>query len=256
MAEPQSRLDGRAAIVTGAGRGIGQAIARRFAAEGARVALLDLDGPAAAQAAQAIAKGGGTAFGLGADVASAEQSAAAVDEAAARLGGLDVVVNAAAALTPAATVETLPLADWAQAMAVNVGGVFHIARAALPHLRRSGRASIVNVASQLGSVAVPNSAAYCASKGAVLQLTRALALDHAGDGVRVNSLSPGAVMTDRLREKFGSEAAARAALTDRHPLGRLGEADEIAGAAVFLASDDAAFMTGADLVVDGGYIAQ
>jgi NAD(P)-dependent dehydrogenase (short-subunit alcohol dehydrogenase family) len=150
----------------------------------------------------------------------------------------------------------LPLAEWDRALRINLTGVFLVCRAVLPSMLRTGGGVIINVASQLGSVAIPNSAVYCATKGGVLQLTRALALDHAGDGVRVNSLSPGAVLTPRLTGLYGSGEKAEAELSPKHPIGRIGRPEEIAGAAVFLASSDATFMTGSDLVVDGGYLAQ
>jgi NAD(P)-dependent dehydrogenase (short-subunit alcohol dehydrogenase family) len=150
----------------------------------------------------------------------------------------------------------MALADWQRALDVNLTGAFLMSRTVLAAMRRTGGGAIINITSQLGSVAVPNSSAYCASKGGLLQLTRAIALDHAADNVRVNSLSPGAVMTDRLTALYGSREAVNAALAPKHPIGRIGLPRDIAGAAVFLASDDAGFMTGADLIVDGGYTAQ
>lgn len=131
-----------------------------------------------------------------------------------------------------------------------------MSRAAIPFLASSGGGSIINIASQLGSVAVPENPAYCASKGGLIQLTRAMALDHADVGIRTNALSPGAVLTERLVSAYGSEEAVRDALTGKYPLGRIAMPDDLVGAAVFLASDDSRFMTGADLVVDGGYSAQ
>ena len=247
------KLEGRVAVVTGAGQGIGRAIAERFRAEGAQVALLDAN--EAAAAALAAEMGGGTrAFATDvADEASVEVAIAAVTSA---FGRIDILVNNAAAPNRRAAVADMDLADWRQAIDVNLTGVFLVSRAVLARMREAGGGAIINVASQLGSVAVPESAAYCASKGGVLQLTRATALDHAADGVRVNSLSPGAVMTERLVALYGSEEAASRALAPRHPIGRIGVPGDIAGAAVFLASDESAFMTGADLVVDGGYTAQ
>lgn len=246
-------LDGEIAIVTGAARGIGRAIAERYAAEGARVALFDFDGEAAADVAAAI---GPAATGVAVDVGDEASVGAAVAQAAERLGAPTVLVNNAAATTPRAKITELPVAEWDKALRVNVTGAFLMSRAVLPLMCRGGRGVIINVASQLGQVAVPQTAAYCTTKGAILQLTRALALDHAADGVRVNALSPGAVLTDRLLTIYGSAEAANAALAGKHPIGRIGVPEEIAGAAVFLAGRDARFMTGADLVVDGGYLAQ
>jgi len=248
-----SALDGEIAIVTGAARGIGLAIATRYAAEGARVALCDFDGEAAAAAAAGI---GNAATAIAVDVADEASASAAVALVSERLGTPTILVNNAAATTPRAKITDLPVAKFEEALRVNVTGAFLMSRAVLPAMCAARRGVIINVASQLGQVAVPETAAYCTSKGAILQFTRALALDHAADGVRVNALSPGAVLTDRLLTIYGSAEAANAALGPRHPIGRIGTPEEIAGAAVFLASHDARFMTGADLLVDGGYLAQ
>ncbi|WP_245584732.1 SDR family NAD(P)-dependent oxidoreductase [Salipiger mucosus] len=227
--------------MTGAARGIGRAIAERFEAEGARVARLDRSAEAGMLAVDVT------------DERAVEDAIAQVHD---RFGRIDVLVNNAAALSTNAPVADLTLKDWRASIDVNLTGVFLVSRAVLRLMRTQGAGVIVNVASQLGSVAVRNNAAYCASKGGVLQLTRAMALDHAGDGIRVNALSPGAVMTERLRAAYGSEEATSAALAPKHPIGRIGDVAEIAGAAVFLASDEAGFMTGSDMVVDGGYTAQ
>ncbi len=246
MGESMAALTGKAAIVTGAARGIGAAIAARFAAEGARVAIFDLNPPRPPE------------DGLSARVDVADETSVGkhVDRAAAAFGRLDLLVNCAAADGMRGPVTEMTAADWNRALAVNLTGAFLTCRAAIPHMAKSGGGSIINVASQLGSVAAPGNPAYCASKGGLIQLTRAMALDHAEAGIRVNALSPGAVLTGRLAGAYGSEEAARAALTPRYPLGRIGMPDDLAGAAVFLASAESRFMTGADLVVDGGYSAQ
>ena len=246
-------LEGRLALVTGAAQGIGRAIAERFVAEGAAVALLDTDHDAAVAVAEAL---GTAAFAVAVDIGDGASVAGAVRGVIEKHGEIRILVNNAAASTPRARITDLAPEDWDRALRVNLTGAFLMSRAVLPSMQRAGGGVIINVASQLGSVAVPQSAAYCTTKGGLLQFTRALALDHATDGVRVNSLSPGAVLTPRLVALYGAEAEAEAALAPKHPIGRIGRPGDIAGAAVYLASEDAAFMTGADLVVDGGYLAQ
>ena len=241
-----SALTRKAAIITGAARGIGAAIAARFATEGAHVATFDLNPPEPPKEGVSIRV----------DVADETSVERSVGEAVTAFGRLDIIVNCAAADGIRGPVTDMTLADWNRALAVNLTGAFLMSRAAIPHMESSDGGSIINVASQLGSVAVPGNPVYCASKGGLIQLTRAMALDHADAGIRVNALSPGAVLTERLIGVYGSESAVRDALTPKYPLGRIGMPDDLAGAAVFLASDDARFMTGADLVVDGGYSAQ
>ncbi|MFY0691740.1 MAG: SDR family oxidoreductase [Paracoccaceae bacterium] len=239
-------LTGKTAIVTGAARGIGAAIAQRYASEGVRVAAFDLtpaDPPAQ-----------GLSFAV--DVSDETQVKEAVGATLETFGRLDILVNCAAAEGSRGAITELSLDAWNHALAVNLTGAFLLSREAIAPMAQGGGGTIINVASQLGSVAVPGNPVYCASKGGLLQLTRAMALDHAGDGIRVNALSPGAVLTDRLIGAYGSEAAVREALTHKYPLGRIGMPDDLVGAAVFLASDEARFMTGADLVVDGGYSVQ
>ncbi len=247
------QLGNRVAVVTGAGQGIGKEISARYALEGARVAVFDRNEDAASSAAAAI---GQRARSFTVDVTDERSVHVAVERVLGEFGPIDILVNNAAARTPRGPVTDLTHSEFQEAFDVNVTGVFLMCRAVLPGMisRRSGR--IINVASQLGSVATPMNAAYCATKGAILQLTRALALDHAGDGVLVNSLSPGAVLTPRILESYGSVEAAEAALAGRHPIGRIGRPDDIAGAAVFLAGRESRFMTGANLVIDGGYLAQ
>jgi NAD(P)-dependent dehydrogenase (short-subunit alcohol dehydrogenase family) len=245
-----TRLSGRSVAVTGAARGLGRAIAARLAQDGAAVALLDLAEPA--EAAATIPG----AVAIPCDVTEPDSVAAAVATIETRLGGLDAIVNCAAALTPAGTVETVSLEAWHRTLSVNLTGAFLMSRAAIPALRRRGGGAIVQVCSIFAQVATPGAAAYCASKGGLLQLTRAMALDHADEGIRVNSLSPGAVLTERLADLYGSTGAAVADLAPGYPAGRLAQAEEIAAAAAFLLSDEARFMTGADLVIDGGFTAR
>jgi NAD(P)-dependent dehydrogenase (short-subunit alcohol dehydrogenase family) len=252
---PAGRLAGRPALVTGAGNGIGRAIALAFAAEGAPVLCADLVGADAGRVAEEIVRGGGRAEPCAGDVSLGESAREQVERAVAAFGSLRVLVCCAATLTPLATVETLDERDWARALAVNLTGAFLVSKHAIPHLRAAGGGSVILVASQMARVAYAGQAAYCASKGGLVQLARAMALDHAQDKIRVNALSPGGVATGRLARRFGDLETARRTWGPRHPLGRLGEPEEIARGAVFLAGDDASFMTGADLLLDGGYTA-
>jgi NAD(P)-dependent dehydrogenase (short-subunit alcohol dehydrogenase family) len=169
---------------------------------------------------------------------------------------LDILVNNAAAYTPSLLFEQIDDQQWHDAFAVNVTGAFLMSQEALPYLRRSGNAAIINIASQLGFVAAEGQAAYCASKGALIQLTRAMSLDLARYGIRVNAVCPGGTATERLARRYGSLAEAERKLGSRHPLGRLARPEEIGPAVVYLASDEASFVTGSSLVVDGGYTAR
>lgn len=250
------RLRDKTAVVTGAARGIGFAIAKAFLSEGARISLFDTDVERTRASLNAMKVDDDTALACEVDVSDAQSVASAVGESQARFGDTNILVNCAATQTPIGTIETLPLSEWNKAFAVNVTGAFLLSRAIVPQMRASGGGVIINVASQLGSVGAPGIAAYCATKGALLQLTKSMALDHAKDHIRVNSLSPGATLTDRLRARYDSDAAVIAALSPKHPIGRLGRPEEIASAAVFLASTESSFMTGADLIIDGGYTAQ
>jgi NAD(P)-dependent dehydrogenase (short-subunit alcohol dehydrogenase family) len=248
-------LDGKAAIVTGAGSGIGRAIAATFAASGAGVACLDLDGASAEAAAQAITAAGGRALAFRCDVSVEADTVTAVRATHSALGAIHVLVNAAATADPNGTVLELEPAAWERVFAVNVTGAYLMSRAVLPRMIAAGGGSIIHIASQLGRVGAPARPAYCASKGALIQLAKAMAVDHAGQNIRVNALSPGAVETGRMVLRYGDMAEARRIAGPKHLLMRLGQPEEIAQAALFLASDAASFMTGADMLVDGGYTA-
>ena len=256
MTEGSKRLDGKVALVTGAGGGIGRAICLRYAAEGASVLCADIDAASAAQTAEAVAARGGAASGVSCDVSDSASAKAAVEAALDRFGTLHILVNNAAFFLPDATLPELDEALFARAFAVNVTGAFLMSRWAIPGIIRSGGGSIIHIASQMGSVARRLQTTYSATKAALLLLAKGMALDHAADGIRVNTLSPGGIATQGMAERWGDMATAEREWGKRmHPLGRLGRVEEIASAASFLASDEASFMTGADLLVDGGYTA-
>ena len=248
-----SVLDGHVAVITGAAGGIGASIARRFAAEGARVACLDLVEPTALVAE--IQAAGGEAIALATDVADEASTLEAIEAVLAAWQRVSILVNGAAPYDPVGTVLELPPAEWNKVFAVQVTGSYYMSRAVLPSMIAAGRGSIIHIASQMGRVGSPGRPAYCAAKGALIQLAKVMALDHAAQGIRVNALSPGAVETQRLLVRNKTMEAARAASVPLHPIGRLGQPDEIASAALFLASDASSFMTGADLLIDGGYTA-
>lgn len=242
-------LHGKAAIVTGAGGGIGRAVAIAFAQAGAQVASLDLDREKTEKTAKLA---GRNCIAIACDVSSEAETRKAVEQAAQAFGALHVLVNGAAMTDPSATVLELDLAAWNRVFSVNVAGAFLMSRWAIPHLAAAGGGSIIHIASQLGTVGTPGRVAYCSTKGALITMAKAMAADHAAQRIRVNTLSPGAVETDRML-RFGSMEKAREILGPKHLLKRLGHPDEIAAAALFLASDASSFMTGADLRVDGGY---
>lgn len=245
----EKMLAGKVAVVTGAGSGIGRAICLTFAQAGFQLACIDVE-TAAAETAAAC---GGDALALRCDVSSEADTKAAAAAVLDRLGAVHVLVNAAATDDRNGTILDIDAQEWSRVFAVNVMGAFLMSRAVLPSMIANGGGSIIHIASQLGRVAAPARAAYCSSKGAVIQLAKAMAVDHAHQNIRVNALSPGAVETRRLVLRFGDMQTARRVAGPKHLLNRLGQPEEIAQAALFLASDGASFMTGADMLVDGGY---
>ena len=250
------RLEGKVAVISGAGRGIGASIALAFAEEGAVVQCLDIDPAAAAAVAAEIEAAGARAGSARCDVRDSGSTHAGVEAAVEAFGRIDVVVANAATVTPRVTVDALSEEDWRDALDVNLTGVFLLCKHALPHLRARGSGSVILTASQMGRVAYRGQAAYCATKGALIQLAKVMALDHASEGIRVNTLSPGGTATARLERRFGTLERAESEWGPTHPVGRLGRPEEIAAGAVFLASDESSFMTGADLLLDGGYSAR
>jgi NAD(P)-dependent dehydrogenase (short-subunit alcohol dehydrogenase family) len=246
-------LDGKAAFVTAAGGGIAGAIARRFGAEGAAVCCVDVVEETVSKTASDIEAAGGGAVARLCDVRDEAAVKKTIDEAAAVFGRLDVVVNAAAASEPLHTVATMPLETWQEVVDVNLTGMFLVAKHAIPHMQKAGGGQFINISSTFGAVAWPNRPAYMATKGAVRQLTRSIALDFAGDNIRANAILPGAIETSRLLARTATMEQVRERMVPLHPIGRLGQPEEIANAAAFLASDQSSFMTGSDMVVDGGF---
>jgi NAD(P)-dependent dehydrogenase (short-subunit alcohol dehydrogenase family) len=246
-------IEGKAALVTGASSGIGRATALRLAAEGADVALVARNRAALEETAVAARKTGRKAIVVPVDVTSAEHCERAVDAAVKGLGKLDILVNAAGIIGSGSISDTMG-EDWNAMMRVNLDSVFHLTQLAVPHLKRT-RGTIVNVSSVTGTRAFPGLLAYCVSKAAVDQLTRCAALDLAPDGVRVNAINPGVVVTE-LHRRAGFDEERYAAFLEHsretHPLGRVGEADEIAESIVWLASPRSGWITGVTLGIDGG----
>jgi NAD(P)-dependent dehydrogenase (short-subunit alcohol dehydrogenase family) len=251
-------LDGKVAIITGAATGIGRASAALFAKAGARVAVTDVREDELAQTVAAVRDAGGEALALSADLARPEACPTIVGIALRTWGRLDVLFNNAGVgtMVVGGTVETIDLEQWDLALDVNVRAMYLMSRAAVPALRAAGGGSIINTSSVSafrGSVARP-SHAYAASKGAVLALTRAMAASYGRDRIRVNAICPGTIRT-RLTADFIQRAEHDAAEGRGIPLGRVGEPEDIARCALFLASDDASFISGAEIVVDGGALA-
>jgi NAD(P)-dependent dehydrogenase (short-subunit alcohol dehydrogenase family) len=255
MIDPAFALDGKVAIVVGAAHGIGRAAALAYAAAGAAVACADVEEPGAKTTAAEIERGGGRALAVPLDVTDGASCRAAVAATVARFGGLDVLLYGAADHDRTATVLEMDEAAWERVIRINLTGAFLMVKAALPAMIARGGGSVILIASQLGRVASAGRPAYCATKGALVQLARVLATDHAAQGIRANTLSPGAIETRRMLTRWKDMDEARRMLGPKHLLGRLGRPEEIARAAVFLASDASSFVTGSDLLADGGYTA-
>ncbi len=259
MSQSNGRVAGKVALVTGGASGLGAESARRLAREGAAVLLTDLAVEAGEAVARAITEAGGRAAFLAQDVTDEGDWARVVAGAVERFGKLDVLVNNAGVSGGPFELMTHSLENWRRVLSINLDGVFLGLRHAGPAIAAAGGGSVINLSSILGKVAMPGAAAYCASKGGVLMLTKAAALEWAPHHIRVNSIHPGFIDTPMVsgvlhRSENGNEM--REMIISRHALGRLGAPREIADAVVFLASDESSFMTGSELVVDGGYTAQ
>jgi NAD(P)-dependent dehydrogenase (short-subunit alcohol dehydrogenase family) len=248
------RLEGKVAIITGGGSGIGRAAAELFAREGAKVVVADYNAEAGQNALQAIKDSGGEAVFVQVDVSDSDQVRNMVQTALDTYGGIDILFNNAGILLFGSVLDT-DLKDWNRLISINLTGVFLCSQAVIPHMIGRGGGSIINTSSSTGAHDVAaNIAAYVTSKGGVTLLTRAMAVDHAKDHVRVNAIAPGPTDTPMLRDNMSAQALADFAAT--FPMKRLGRPEELAYAALFLASDEASFVTGAVLAVDGGQTAQ
>ncbi len=250
----RARFPGKVCVVTGAGSGIGRALTQALVAEGARVVAADQDGDAAHHTTAGLPD----CLALAVDVSDPQAVAGMIEAATARFGSLDVLCNNAG-INSARTVVDCPPEEWDRAFAVNVRGVFLGCKYAIPAMIARGGGAIVNTASVAGLVGLPERAAYCASKGAVISLTKQVAVEYVQHRIRCNCICPGTVDTPwvgRLLAQAPDPASARQQLVDRQPMGRLGTPEEVAQAALYLASDDAAFVTGTALVIDGGLVAR
>jgi NAD(P)-dependent dehydrogenase (short-subunit alcohol dehydrogenase family) len=250
------RLDGKVAVITGGANGLGEAIATRMAEEGALVAVLDIDKAGGERVAGALA---GATFHA-CDVTSEQDVSAALTAVRAQHGRIDVLVNNAGVEGVNKPTHELPLAEWERVMGVNCTAVFLCTKHAIPHLKQAGGGSVINISSIYGILGGGDIPAYHASKGAVRTMSKNDALTYAPDNIRVNSIHPGFIFTSMVKryvdEAGLEEADARTALDALHPLGGTGDPDDVAWGAVFLASDQARWVTGAELVIDGGYSAR
>lgn len=252
------RLENKIVIVTGGGSGIGRAVCDLFAAEGADLMIADKNAAAAEDAAAAARATGRRAEAMAVDVAESVDIRRMIDDTVSAFGRIDVLVNNAGYGITGSVVET-DEADWDALIAVNLRGVYLGCKYVIPVMRQQGGGVIVNTASVVAAIGIRDRAAYVASKGAVAALTRAMALDHVGDGVRINAVAPGTIETAYFDEMFANSSdpgGLRSSLEARHPMNRLGTPMEVAYAMLYLASDESGFSTGSVLTVDGGMSAQ
>jgi len=247
-------LEGKVAIVTGAGSGIGREIAFKYAAEGAKVAVADIDEKGGAETVNKIVSSGGEAFFFKADTSTPEGNKELVDTTIKKYGALHIAANNAGIGGPMGLTGEYPIEGWNKVIAINLSGVFYGMHYQLPELLKSGGGAIVNIASILGMAGTKMSPAYVASKHGVVGLTKASALEYADKNIRINSVGPGYIVTPLLTNSLTPDMMN--ALVDLHPIGRLGQADEVAELVLWLSSPKASFVTGAYYPVDGGYLAQ
>ncbi len=252
------QLKGKTAIVVGGASGSGRAAAQVFASAGAKVVIADINETMGASSIAEVTKGGNEGLFVVCDIRCSDQCANVIQTAKREYGGIDVLFNSAGLACAARTVINASEEEWDRTIDINVKGTFLMCKHAVPAMIESGGGSIVNTASVWGLVAGMDVAPYCAAKGAVVLLTKAMALDHAKDNIRVNCICPGSVDTPMLRgemEALGGVEKAMVAYKRKHPMGRIAQPEEIAKAALFLASDEASFITGVALPVDGGRMA-
>lgn len=254
MADQRQDFTGKVAVVTGGASGIGEAVALAIAARGGQVVVADINQDAAEQVVTAISNAGGSAQAITGDVADPAAMEAMVQFAVDTFGGLDVAVNNAGIGGPLSPTGEYPVDGWQRVIDINLNGVFYGMRYQIPAMLARGGGAIINVASILGTVGTANSPAYVAAKHGVLGLTKAAAIEYATQIIRVNAVGPGYIATPLLTSTL--DEAAMQAIADMHPVKRLGTGEEVAALIVFLASDEAAFITGSYHLVDGGYTAQ
>jgi NAD(P)-dependent dehydrogenase (short-subunit alcohol dehydrogenase family) len=248
------RLEGKVALVTGAARGIGRGIAVRFAQEGAKVGVVDLKQVACQTVVDEITSAGGEALALGADISDEAQVEQVVSRLRERFGVCTVLVNNAAVMPAGKLHETSP-ADFDRCLAVNLRGTYLMSRAVIPGMLEQKKGSIIHMSSVTGILGLPGLAIYSATKGALAALARAMSMDYARDGIRVNCVSPGTIDSPMLHDFLAAQSrpeALRQQFDDMHPIGRVGQIEEVASVFVFLASDESSFVTGANYTVDGG----